>query len=181
MPPCEPEPWAGVRPAVYYPEMAPQREYGRSPESYSAFADAWNYDLVGEDCLRLNVWSPGLDGARRPVLVWLHGGGFTSGSAIEQDGYEGENFARYGDAVFVSINHRLNAFGFTDLSAVGGEKYRHSGNVGMLDVIAALQWVNKNIAAFGGDPGNVTVMGQSGGGSKVCMVSAMPAARGLVH
>ena len=181
MPPRPPEPWDDVRPAVYYPEMAPQREYGRGPESYGAFVDAWNYDLVGEDCLRLNVWSPGLDDRRRPVLVWLHGGGFTSGSAIEQDGYEGENFARYGDAVFVSINHRLNAFGFTDLSAVGGEKYRHSGNVGMLDVIAALQWVNKNIAAFGGDPGNVTVIGQSGGGSKVCMVSAMPAARGIVH
>ncbi len=181
MPPRPPKAWDDIRPAVYYGELAPQREYGRSPESYSAFVDHWNYDLIGEDCLRLNVWTPGLDGAKRPVLVWLHGGGFSSGSAVEQDGYEGENIARYGDIVYVSINHRLNSLGFSDLSAVGGEKYRDSGNVGMLDIIAALEWVNKNIANFGGDPGNVTIMGQSGGGSKVCTVSAMPAAKGLVH
>lgn len=181
MPPRPPEPWDDVRPAVNYGESAPQNTPNQAPESYGAFVDHWNYDMVGEDCLRLNVWSPGLDAAKRPVLVWLHGGGYSSGNAIEQDGYGGENLARFGDIVFVSINHRLNSFGFSDLSAVGGEKYRQSGNVGMLDIIAALQWVNKNIGAFGGDPGNVTIMGQSGGGSKVCTVSAMPAARGLVH
>jgi para-nitrobenzyl esterase len=181
MPPREPEPWGDIRPALNYAASAPQNTPNQNPESYSAFADHWNYDAVSEDCLRLNVWSPALDAARRPVIVWLHGGGYSSGNGIEQDGYNGENLARFGDVVFVSINHRLNSFGFSDLSAVGGEKYRDSGNVGMLDIIAALKWVNKNIAAFGGDPANVTIIGQSGGGSKVCTVSAMPAAVGLVH
>ena len=182
MPPQKPEPWDGVRPAVFYAESAPQVvSYGRTPESYSAFVDHWNYDMYGEDCLRLNVWTPKLDAAKRPVLVWLHGGGFSSGNSVEQDGYNGENLSRYGDIVFVSVNHRLNAFGYTDFAGVGGEKYKHSGNVGMLDIIAALQWVHDNIAAFGGDPGNVTIMGQSGGGSKVSIVAAMPAAKGLVH
>jgi para-nitrobenzyl esterase len=181
MPPRPPEPWDNIRPAVNYGESAPQNRPNMTPESYGAFADHWNYDAIGEDCLRLNVWSPGLDAAKRPVLVWLHGGGYSSGNGIEQDGYNGENLARFGDVVCVSSNHRLNSFGFSDLSAVGGEKYRDSGNVGMLDIVAALQWVNKNIAAFGGDPGNVTVMGQSGGGSKVSTISTMPAARGLVH
>ena len=182
MPPQPPEPWEGVKPTVAYGESAPQDMYDRSPESYGMFVDHWNYDLIGEDCLRLNVWTPGLaDGKKRPVLVWLHGGGFSRGNGIEQDGYNGENFSQYGDIVFVSINHRLNAFGFTDLSKVGGEKYKNSGNAGMLDIIAALEWVNKNIANFGGDPGNVTIMGQSGGGAKVCTIAAMPAAKGLVH
>ena len=182
MPPQKPEPWSDVRPAVFYSESAPQIvSYGRNPESYSAFVDHWNYDQYGEDCLRLNVWTPNLDAKKRPVLVWLHGGGFSSGNSVEQDGYNGENLSRYGDIVFVSVNHRLNAFGYTDFAGVGGEKYKHSGNVGMLDIIAALQWVHDNIANFGGDPGNVTIMGQSGGGSKVSIVAAMPAAKGLVH
>ena len=182
MPPQKPQPWSDVRPAVFYSESAPQVvSYGRNPESYSAFVDHWNYDQYGEDCLRLNVWTPKLDAAKRPVLVWLHGGGFSSGNSVEQDGYNGENLSRYGDIVFVSVNHRLNAFGYTDFAKVGGEKYKHSGNVGMLDIIAALQWVHDNIANFGGDPGNVTIMGQSGGGSKVSIVASMPAAKGLVH
>jgi para-nitrobenzyl esterase len=181
MPPRPPEAWEGVRPALAYGASAPQTLYDRSPESYGMFVDHWNYDLVDEDCLRLNVWSPGLDTRKRPVLVWLHGGGYAHGNGIEHDSYHGENIARAGDIVYVSINHRLNAFGFSDLSAVGGEKYKHSGNAGMLDIVAALEWVNKNIAAFGGDPGNVTIMGQSGGGSKVCVLSAMPAAKGLIH
>lgn len=182
MPPQEPEPWDGVRLALNYGDMAPQPiPYDKYPESPSAFADNWNYFDASEDCLRLNVWTPALDGQKRPVLVWFHGGGFSSGSAIEQDGYSGENLARYGDVVVCSVNHRLNAFGYTDLSKVGGEKYKHSGNVGILDLIAALRWVNENIDNFGGDPGNVTIMGQSGGGSKVSIVAAMPAAKGLVH
>lgn len=182
MPPQEPEPWDGVRLALNYGDMAPQPiPYDKYPESPSAFADNWNYFDASEDCLRLNVWTPALDGQKRPVLVWFHGGGFSSGSAIEQDGYGGENLARYGDVVVCSVNHRLNAFGYTDLSKVGGEKYKHSGNVGILDLIAALRWVNENIDNFGGDPGNVTIMGQSGGGSKVSIVAAMPAAKGLVH
>ena len=182
MPPKPPQPWDYVRPALLYGESAPQVVgYDRRPESYAGFVDHWNYDLIGEDCLRLNVWTPALDAAKRPVLVWLHGGGFSSGNAIEQDGYGGENLARYGDVVCVSVNHRLNSLGYTDFAGVGGEKYRHSGNVGMLDIIAALQWVHDNITNFGGDPGNVTIIGQSGGGSKVSIVATMPAAKGLVH
>ena len=182
MPPQPPEPWEGVRAALLYGESAPQVVgYDRRPESYAGFVDHWNYDLIGEDCLRLNVWTPALDAGKRPVLVWLHGGGFSSGNAIEQDGYGGENLARYGDVVCVSVNHRLNSLGYTDFAGVGGEKYLHSGNVGMLDIIASLQWVHDNIANFGGDPGNVTIMGQSGGGAKVCDVISMPSAKGLVH
>ena len=182
MPPQKPEPWTDVRPAVFYGNTAPQRMENRWPNNYGTFADHWNYWDVSEDCLYLNVWTPGIaDGKRRPVLVWLHGGGFTNGSGIEQDGYHGENISREGDIVFCSINHRLGPIGFSDLSGVGGEAYKDSGNVGMLDIIAALRWVHDNIANFGGDPGNVTVMGQSGGGSKVCTVAAMPAAKGLIH
>lgn len=181
MPPKPPKPWEGVLPTVWYPQSAPQRPYTEGASPLSQFRDRWNYDGFGEDCLKLNVWTPALDAAKRPVLVWLHGGGFSAGNGVEQDGYMGGNFARRHDAVFVSLNHRLNSFGYSDLAGVGGEKYKHSGNVGMLDIILALQWVHDNIAAFGGDPGNVTIMGQSGGGSKVTIVAAMPAAKGLVH
>jgi para-nitrobenzyl esterase len=114
-------------------------------------------------------------------LVWLHGGGFTNGNGIEQDGYHGENLSKRGDIVFVSINHRLGPMGFTDLSGVGGEKYAASGNVGMLDIIAALDWIKENIRNFGGNPENVTIIGQSGGGSKVTTTLAMPASKGKVH
>lgn len=139
MPPRPPKAWQGVRAAVAFGASSPQGFYDRRPESYSMFVDHWNYDLMGEDCLRLNVWTPGIaDGRRRPVLVWLHGGGFTQGNGIEQDSYDGENIARYGDVVFCSVNHRLGALGFSDLAAAG-EKYRHSGNVGMLDIVAALK------------------------------------------
>ena len=181
MPPQKPEPWTDVRPAVFYGNSAPQTVYDRSPENYSAFVDHWNYDEISEDCLRLNVWTPALDTAKRPVMVWLHGGGFSKGNGIEQDGYHGENFVRHGDVVYCSINHRLGSIGFSDFSSMGGEKYKHSGNVGMLDIVEALRWINDNIANFGGDPDNVTVMGQSGGGAKVAIVAAMPAAKGLVH
>lgn len=182
MPPQKPEPWTEVRPAVFYGNTAPQRMENRYPNNYGTFADHWNYWDVSEDCLYLNVWTPGIaDGKKRPVLVWLHGGGFTNGSGIEQDGYHGENISREGDIVFCSVNHRLGPIGFSDLSLVGDERFKDSGNVGMLDIMAALQWVHDHIANFGGDPGNVTVMGQSGGGSKVCTVAAMPAAKGLIH
>jgi para-nitrobenzyl esterase len=114
-------------------------------------------------------------------MFWIHGGGFTAGNGIEHDGYGGENFARFGDAVFCSINHRLGPVGFCNLAGVGGEKFAASGNVGMLDIVAALEWVRDNIANFGGDPTNVTIMGQSGGGAKVCTLAAMPSAKGLFH
>jgi para-nitrobenzyl esterase len=182
MPPREPEPWTDVKAAVWWGNSAPQIMDNRYANAFASFADHWNYDDVSEDCLKLNVWTQAIaDGKKRPVMVWLHGGGFTNGNGIEQDGYKGENLARKGDIVFVSINHRLGPIGFSDLSGVGGEKYKDSGNVGALDMLAALQWVKENIANFGGDPGNVTIMGQSGGGAKVCVLAAMPGASGLIH
>ncbi|MGC9472338.1 MAG: carboxylesterase/lipase family protein [Bacteroidales bacterium] len=182
MPPQKPEHWDEVFPAVWWGNSAPQNMEGRYANPWASFVDHWNYDDVSEDCLRLNVWTPGIaDGKKRPVLVWLHGGGYINGNGIEQDGYNGENLSRKGNIVFVSINHRLGPMGFTDLSGVGGEKYAHSGNVGALDMVAALEWVQENIENFGGDPGNVTIMGQSGGGAKVCILTAMPEAKGLFH
>lgn len=181
MPPQKPEAWDDIFPAVWWGDTAPQIMDGRYGNAMQAFADHWNYDALSEDCLRLNVWTPALDDQPRPVLVWLHGGGYTNGNGMEQDGYDGENLSRNGDIVFVSINHRLGPIGFSDLSGAGGEKYAHSGNVGALDMVAALEWVRDNIAAFGGDPGNVTIMGQSGGGAKVCTLMGMPAAQGLFH
>jgi len=180
MPPQEPESWEGVKPALFYGNVAPQNVDGKYTNTYSTFVDHWNYYDVSEDCLSLNVWTPAPDAQKRPVLVWMHGGGFTAGSGIEQDGYNGNNIAREGDIVFVSVNHRLGPMGFSDLSAFG-EKYKYSGNVGVMDLIAALKWVNANIAAFGGDPNNVTIMGQSGGGAKVCTVLASETSKGLVH
>lgn len=182
MPPRKPEPWSDIKPTVFYGNTAPQRMENRFPNNYSTFSDHWNYWDVSEDCLKLNIWTPALtNDKKRPVLVWLHGGGYNNGNGIEQDGYHGENLSKYGDIIFCSVNHRLGPIGFSDFSAVGGEKFKQSGNVGMLDIIAALEWVHNNIGNFGGDPGNVTVMGQSGGGSKVCTITSMPAAKGLIH
>jgi para-nitrobenzyl esterase len=181
MPPQPPKPWKDILPAVWWGNTAPQIMDNRYANAYASFADHWNYDDVSEDCLKLNVWTPAIDSKKRPVMVWLHGGGYTNGNGIEQDGYDGENLSRKGNIVFVSINHRLGPIGFSDLSGIGGEKYAHSGNVGALDMVAALEWVHNNIAAFGGDPGNVTIMGQSGGGAKVCILAAMPKAKGLFH
>lgn len=180
MPPQKPKAWTEVYPAIWWGNSAPQQMENRYANKYASFRDQWNYDDVSEDCLRVNVFTPGYnDGKKRPVLLWMHGGGFWNGNSIEHEGYKGENLARLGDIVFVSVNHRLGPLGFTDLSTVGGEKYAASGNVGMLDMVAALEWVRDNIGNFGGDPSNVTIMGQSGGGSKVCTTTAMPAAQGL--
>ena len=181
MPPQKPAAWEGVRPALFYGNDAPQNMADKWQNNASTFTDHWNYYDVSEDCLNLNVWTPAPDSKKRPVLVWMHGGGFAAGNSIEQDGYHGANLAGSGDIVFVSVNHRLNAFGFSDLSACGDPAFKNSGNVGVLDLVAALQWVHDNIANFGGDPGNVTIMGQSGGGAKVCDVISMPSAAGLVH
>ncbi|MGI6106432.1 MAG: carboxylesterase/lipase family protein [Lachnospiraceae bacterium] len=138
------------------------------------------YWPMSENCQNLNIWTPALDGAKRPVVVWLHGGGYENGSAIEHIAYEGENMARFGDCVSVSVNHRLNVLGYFDLSAFGDE-YENSGNAGGDDIIAALRFIHDNIAAFGGDPGNVTVFGQSGGGGKVTTLLQSPEADGLYH
>ena len=182
LPPKKPTPWTDVKPAVWWGNSAPQNTEKRYANPYSSFIDHWNYDDVSEDCLRINVWTPGInDGKKRPVIVWLHGGGFVNGNAVEQDGYHGENLSRRGDVVFCSLNHRLGPLGFANFAAMGGSKYAASGNVGMLDIVAALEWVRDNVAGFGGDPGNVTLIGQSGGGVKVTTLTAMPSAKGLFH
>lgn len=182
MPPRKPAPWTNVFPALFWGDSAPQNMEKRYSNPFASFRDHWNYGDVSEDCLRINVFTPGIrDGKKRPVLMWIHGGGFSSGNGIEQDGYGGENFARFGNAVVCSVNHRLGPLGFCNLAGVGGGKFAESGNVGMLDLVAALEWVRDNIANFGGDPGNVTIMGQSGGGAKVCTLTAMPSAKGLFH
>jgi para-nitrobenzyl esterase len=182
LPPQKPKAWTDVYPALWWGDSAPQNMEKRYANKFASFRDHWNYGDVSEDCLRINVLTPATnDGRKRPVLFWIHGGGFVSGNAIEQDGYNGENFARFGDVVFCSINHRLGPLGFCNLAGVGGEKFAASGNVGMLDIVAALEWVRDNVANFGGDPGNVTIMGQSGGGAKVCILTAMPCAKGLFH
>ena len=134
-----------------------------------------------EDCQNLNIWTPSIrDGRKRPVMVWLHGGGFSAGSSIEQLAYDGENLSRAGDVVVVSVNHRLNVLGYLNLSPFG-EKYQDSANAGNLDLIAALEWIRDNIEGFGGDPENVTLFGQSGGGVKVWSLLQMPEADGLFH
>ncbi|MDH3554159.1 MAG: carboxylesterase family protein, partial [Gammaproteobacteria bacterium] len=122
MPPEKPEPWSDVYPALWWGNSAPQQMANRYANKYGAFRDAWNYDDVSENCLALNVFTPGInDGKKRPVLVWMHGGGWTNGNSIEHDGYNGENLARFGDVVFCSINSRLGPLGFSDFSAVSGE------------------------------------------------------------
>jgi para-nitrobenzyl esterase len=141
--------------------------------------------IDNEDCLYLNVWTPALNeadtGRRRPVMVWFHGGGYAYGSG-SWPVYDGANLARKGDVVVVTVNHRLNVFGYLHLGDLsGGKAFADSGNAGMLDLIASLQWVRSNIGAFGGDPDNVTIMGESGGGSKVSTLLAMPEAHGLFH
>jgi para-nitrobenzyl esterase len=179
MPPQKPASWTDIKPCVWWGNTAPQIMEKRYSNQYASFVDHWNYDDVSEDCLKLNVWTPAVDAKKRPVIVWLHGGGFTNGNAIEQDGYHGENLSRMGNVVFVSINHRLGPFGYSHLKAAGG--HAMSGNVGNLDMVAALEWVKNNISNFGGDPGNVTIIGQSGGGAKVTTLMNMPAAKGLFH
>ena len=179
MPPQKPLPWNDIKPTIWWGNTAPQIMEKRYANVVSSFVDHWNYDDVSEDCLKLNVWTPSLDNKKRPVVVWLHGGGFVNGNGIEQDGYHGENLARFGDIVFCSVNHRLGALGYCCLSAAGGES--GSGNAGNLDLVASLEWVKNNISQFGGDPGNVTIIGQSGGGAKVTTLMNMPAAKGLFH
>ena len=179
MPAKPPQPWEGVKDAVFYGACAPQSVM-RYPNNIATFLDCWNYFDMSEDCLNLNVWTPALDNGKRPVIVWIHGGGFSSGNSIEHHEYHGENFSHYTNAVFVSPNHRLNSIGFTDFSEVD-PKFKDSGNVGILDLVEALKWVHNNIANFGGDPNNVTIIGQSGGGAKVCNLVAMPETKGLIH
>ncbi|MGJ5819992.1 carboxylesterase/lipase family protein [Paludibaculum fermentans] len=179
--PVKPQPWKGVRSCLTYGYVCPQEPRPHWDKDEVAFVYQWDDGFPNEDCLRINVWTPGLDGRQRPVMVWLHGGGFSTGSAHDMKTYDGENLARRGEVVVVSLNHRVGAMGFLNLAALGGAQYAESGNVGMLDIVAALEWVRANIRSFGGDPANVTVFGQSGGGGKVTALLAMPRAAGLFH
>jgi para-nitrobenzyl esterase len=172
-PAIDPSPWTGIRDALEYGPSTPQTDPSAATRS--------NRIPESEECLVLNIWTPALnDGRKRPVMFWCHGGGFRSGSASSRL-YDGTNLARRGDVVVVSINHRLNVLGFTHLSDVAGPSFEGSGAVGMTDIVHALAWVRGNIERFGGDPSNVTVFGQSGGGRKVGTLLAMPSAKGLFH
>ena len=182
LPPQKPKPWTDVRSSTSWGPVCPAGLRGGWRNDEEQFLYQWDDGFPGEDMLRVNVWTPGVnDGQRRPVLVWIHGGGFVSGSSQELRPYDGERLAKLHNVVLVSMNHRLNVFGFLDLSQVAGEKYASSGNAGMLDLVLALEWVRDNVANFGGDPGSVTIFGQSGGGRKVSTLLGMPAARGLFH
>jgi para-nitrobenzyl esterase len=182
LPPVLPAKWTGVRDALAYGPSAPQRDPAAPVREGSGLSvAAAGLPAESEDCLVLNVWTPGTgEGAKRPVMFWCHGGGFATGSGSSPV-TDGTNLARRGDVVVVSINHRLNVLGFTYLGDAGGAEFAQSGDAGMLDVVQALRWVRDNIAQFGGDPGNVTVFGQSGGGRKVATLLAMPGAKGLFH
>jgi len=181
-PPVKVAPWTGVRSSMQYGFVSPQEPRAGWANDEVAWMFDWDDGRFGEDCLRVNIWTPGVnDSKKRPVMVWLHGGGFSAGSGQELKSYYGENLSRRGDVVVVSLNHRLGVLGYLDLSQVGGARYKDSANLGMLDIVAALEWVRDNIASFGGDPGNVMIFGQSGGGGKVNTLMAMPAAKGLFH
>jgi len=167
LPPVAPAPWTGVRDALEFGPIAPQPSSGDRP--------------VSEDCLHLNVWTPGLrDNARRPVMVWFHGGAYSGGTSNEIE-TDGARLAKKGDVVVVTVNHRLNAFGYLHLAEFGSSDLVDAGNAGQLDLILALEWVRVHIAEFGGDASNVTVFGHSGGGAKCATLMAMPAAKGLFH
>lgn len=176
-----PTKWEGIKSTTMYGPVAPLLNPTTAIQDESEFVFDHDWGFPNEDCLSLNVWTPQATTAKkRPVLFWIHGGGFTTGSSHELPSYDGENLAKKGDVVVVSINHRLNVLGFLDLSA-HGEKYKHSANNSILDMVKALEWVKNNIENFGGDPNNVTIFGQSGGGAKVTTLMAMPKAKGLFH
>jgi len=192
MAPAAPEPWTGIRNALQFGRAC----FQAGNDSAHFNFDGRNQDPrvedsfllhrcgilnVGEDCLRLNVWTPEINGSgRRPVMVYMHGGGFEGGFDSDLLSYDGENLARNHDVVVVTHNHRLNVFGFLNLTEMG-DKYANSANASLLDHVAVLKWVRDNITNFGGDPGNVMIFGQSGGGGKVVSLMAMPSAKGLFH
>jgi para-nitrobenzyl esterase len=171
-PPVAPTPWTEVRPALDFAPACPQLVDVDPTEN--------NNSVMAEDCLAVNVWTPKADQKRRPVMVWIHGGGFIEGSA-RNTWYDGAMLAARGDVVVVTLQYRVGAWGFLELAETGGQDYAESGNLGILDQIAALKWVHENIAAFGGDPKNVTVFGQSAGGGSAGILIVTPSARALFH
>jgi para-nitrobenzyl esterase len=179
LPAKPPTPWTDEYPALVYGANCPQSLHDFTAIEQTFLQD-WDDGYQSEDMLKLNIWTPALTG-KRAVMVYFHGGGFAFGSAYELPSHEGAQMARHHDVVQVSVNHRLNGLGFLDVSEVGGAAYENSANVGMTDLIAALNWVKENIANFGGDPDRVMIYGQSGGGSKVTTLLGMPATKGLIH
>ena len=178
LPAATPKPWGGIRQATSYGPRAPQPFRRMVPEIGDALVGP---GATSEDCLLLNVWTPvPARNQRRPVMVWLHGGGFRTGSGNSVF-YEGKSLAQKHGVVVVTVTHRLNVFGFLHLAEIGGQQFRQASNVGMQDLVLALEWVRDNIDAFGGDPGCVTIFGQSGGGGKTAILNGMPAAKGLFH
>jgi para-nitrobenzyl esterase len=178
LPAKPPTPWSDEYPALTYGANCPQRLHNWSSEQ--TFLQQWTDGWQSEDMLKVNIWTPSLSG-KRPVMFYIHGGGFVFGSAYELASQDGAQMARHHDVVSVTVNHRLNVLGFLDVSSIGGAAYADSVNVGMTDLVAALRWVRDNISNFGGDPGRVMIYGQSGGGSKVTTLLGMPSAEGLIH
>lgn len=192
MPPVKSEPWSGIRNALQYGRVCPNQDSAHFDTDGKNLANSDEDQFVlhrgaaaavpGEDCLRLNLWTQEINGShKRPVMLYMHGGGFSGGSGHDLLAYDGESLARNHDVVVVTHNHRLNVYGYLNLAHLGGEEFASSANVGMLDLVAVLEWVRDNIATFGGDPSSVTIFGQSGGGGKIIALMAMPAAKGLFH
>ena len=176
--PQEVEPWEGTKEAIIFGPVCPEMHTAIAHDEYNV--PHYHY-IQDEECHYLNIWTKHIEkDAKKPVMVWIHGGGFSTGSSIELYAYDGHELCDFGDVVVVSINHRLNCIGYLDLSEYG-EEYKYTGNLGQVDLVAALKWINQNIEAFGGDPGNVTIMGQSGGGGKVSSLLQTPSAAGLFH
>ena len=178
MPPVKAEPWREIRNALQYGRSCPAQDsahfntdgknLANSDESAFVMHAGAFLTIPGEDCLRVNLWTPEINGShKRPVMVFMHGGAFAAGSGHDLLSYDGQSLARNHDVVVVTHNHRLNVYGYLNLGQVAGEEFASSANVGMLDIVAVLEWVRDNIATFGGDPGNITIFGESGGGGKV--------------
>jgi len=176
-PPRPVAPWSGVREETKIGNRCPGRDFAPSQVMPEEALDL-DSGPMSEDCLFLNVWTPALDGGKRPVMVWFHGGGFNSGSGGSLR-YDGTRLVARQDVVLVTTNQRLGVFGYLNLAGLGNAEYADAANVGVLDMVQSLEWVRANIAKFGGDPNNVTIFGQSGGGSKVTRLMATPAAKGL--